>query len=149
MLEEQEEEALKAGAKADIFDEPSEEDEPEEGDDLDAVNDLPLHRACGRRHAAREKCLDEGANVVETDENGCCALFLAAERAHVDCMRLLLQHGAGVDQAANHGAPTPSVLQRPRTRRALLDKGADLMTYQGRTARGRGMGRPVAFAVGG
>ena len=41
LLEEQEEEALKAGAKADIFDEPSEEDEPEEGDDLDAVNDLP------------------------------------------------------------------------------------------------------------
>ena len=77
-------------------------------DDLDAVNDLPLHRACedGDTQRAR-KCLDEGANVVETDENGCCALFLAAERAHVDCMRLLLQHGAGVDQAANHGA-TPS-----------------------------------------
>ena len=46
LLEEQEEEALKAGAKADIFEE-VEEDEPEEGDDdLDAVNDLPLHRAC-------------------------------------------------------------------------------------------------------
>ena len=47
LLEEQEEEALKAGAKADIFEEVEDEDEPEEGDDdLDAVNDLPLHRAC-------------------------------------------------------------------------------------------------------
>ena len=38
LLEEQEEEALKAGMKADIFEDVSEE-EPEEGDDLDAVND--------------------------------------------------------------------------------------------------------------
>ena len=36
LLEEQEEEALKAGAKADIFEEPEEEVEEDEGDDLDA-----------------------------------------------------------------------------------------------------------------
>ena len=44
LLEEQEEQALKAGAKADIFEEVSEE-EPEEGDDLENISDLPLHRA--------------------------------------------------------------------------------------------------------
>ena len=81
------------------------------------------------------KCLDVGAYVVESDENGCCALFLAAERAHVDCMRLLLQHGAGVDQAANHGA-TPLIIAccngHVDAARILLDKGADLKTYKGR-----------------
>ena len=71
LLEEQEEEALKAGAKADIFEEVSEEEVEEGDDDLEAVNDLPLHRACedGDTQRAR-KCLDDGANVVETDENG-------------------------------------------------------------------------------
>ena len=110
LLEEQEEAALKAGAKADIFEEVSEE-EPEEGDDLDAVNDLPLHRACedGDTQRAR-KCLDDGANVVETDENGCCGA--GPRRLHAVTLTTWGRSGPSCEPRGH--AADNSVLQRPR-----------------------------------
>jgi len=75
---------------------------------------------------ALKQALDSGFDVNTTDEKKNTALHLATSKAHLDAMRLLIEHGAGLD-LANDRLSTPLHLTEKNMDaiRILLEAGAD------------------------
>lgn len=96
--------------------------------------------------AAVKTLLERGADIharcncsqcdPRSGSQGCTALMIAASRGHRDCVRLLLDHGAKVDEATDAKRTALMLTTDAQVVRALLEKGADvnLRDAEGMTA---------------
>jgi len=96
--------------------------------------------------AAVKTLLEHGADIharcncsqcdPRSGSQGCTALMIAASKGHRDCVRLLLERGAKVDQATDANRTALMLTTDTQVVRALLEKGADvnLRDAEGMTA---------------
>jgi ankyrin repeat protein len=97
----------------------------------------PLHCAVAREHGASVKLLlARGAPANAQDHDGCSALFQAAGLGSTSIVRILLEHGGGVDlEMRDHEGRTALHIAARKSHvavlRLLLDRGAKVNAVNG------------------